>query len=120
MIDLRTFKLSRVESIAFPFLYFKMINAKMLFAVFMEGSQTLAQESSSDEEDVREVPQEIANIPECKGISRRMWSTKIVVLFNETRLPVVEGICELQSRHRGGWFLRRFSCSCPNLEELAS
>jgi hypothetical protein len=70
-----------------------MIDVYVSFVVTMRGSQTSLSESSSEEEEGRHGPQETANVPQCEGIPRRLWSTKVVVLHNETGLPVAEGIC---------------------------
>ena len=49
--------------------------------------------SSSDDEDTHEVSSEAGTIPDCEGIPRRLWMTKVVTVHSDDDVPVVEGIC---------------------------
>ncbi len=48
----------------------------------MDPRQEPIQDYSSDEGDVETMPDEQVDIPNCEGIARRLWSTKVVTLQN--------------------------------------
>ena len=59
----------------------------------MEAARDHATQYSSDEESMDSQPEEVVVIPDCEGIPRPMWMTKVVDLHSSSGVHVAQGIC---------------------------
>ena len=59
----------------------------------MDQDHSPLSSDSSDEEGVQHVRYEVTVIPDCEGVPRRLWMSKMVQLHNGDGLLVGEGIC---------------------------